>query len=125
MTPGSDSRHSAVASSSRSSTELSHRSPNRVQPIATTATLSAMPWLVIEACLPEVVVDRAGGEQPSECEVHPRAHRETVWFSVGDLEGAAAAAVDIDHRLYGRRRRRVGQAVDGVGADGTAQPGDR
>src|SRR4051812_2923837 len=71
------------ASSARSSTPLSQCSLNGVQPIATMATRSLIPWLAMSglrllvdrgggrrgahrAALPEVVVDPVAGEQPAE-----------------------------------------------------------
>jgi hypothetical protein len=74
---GVESMHSANASRIRSSVELSYRSPNRLHPMPTTATLSVIPWLAMvlrssvqKMRLPEVVVHAAGSEQAAEGETH-------------------------------------------------------
>src|ERR1700722_19610608 len=100
---------SAIASTSRSSAERSQRSPNCEQPIATTATLPAIPLLAmvspVQSGLPEVVVHIARGEQAPEGEFHRRADADSLGFGVGDLAGEPPAAGDVDDRLHDGRRR--------------------
>src|SRR5450631_2137568 len=91
---GVEPMHSEKASRIKSSVELFHRSPNRVHPMPTTATLSVMPRLAIvlrsgvqEVRLPEVVVHAAGGEQAAEGERDPGTDAQPFGFSVGDLDG--------------------------------------
>src|SRR5437762_12613882 len=97
----------------RSSAPLSKRSPNWVHPMPTMATRSLMPLLAIAAPqyrsgLPEIVVDTVGGEQPPERHLHPIAHGEIVHGGIGELDGQASAAVEVDDRRS--EERRVGKA---------------
>src|SRR3954451_22084630 len=70
---GVEAKHCSVASTRRSSAERSQRSPKAVQPMPTMATLSRMPLLANGSHLPEVVVHAAGGVQPAERQLQPRA----------------------------------------------------
>src|SRR3954470_6466246 len=95
---GVEPMHSPKASRIRSSVELSQRSPNRVHPMPTTATLSVIPRLAIvlrsgvqRLRIPEVIVHAARGEQPTEGEGDSRPDTQPLRFGVGDLDGAPAA----------------------------------
>src|SRR5271156_1105252 len=105
---GTDVMHSVTASTSKSSAELSHRSPNREQPMATTATLPAIPLLAIafpvQSSLPEVVVYMARGEQSPKGESHGRADVDSFRFGVGYFAGESPPTGHVDDGLHDRRR---------------------
>src|SRR5216117_988004 len=108
---------SVAASTNKSPTLLSHRSPNCVQPMPTIATRSRMPLLAIYAspwrsgpCIsgprhpsdgtrfPEIVVDAVGGEELAERHLDPVADLHGLRVDVGHLALEAAAALEVDHR---------------------------
>src|SRR3954471_9983805 len=95
---------SPLASMMRSSSPLSQCSANRVQPIATMATRSRMPlllirfWLHDRPCLPEVVGDAIGGEQPAEGHLHPHADGHVAGIDIGQLDRQPLAVVEVNDR---------------------------
>src|SRR5947209_11490248 len=114
----------------RSPAPLSKRSPNWVHPMPTMATRSLIPLLAIAAPqngsgLPKVVVDAVGGEQPAERHLDAITHRELIDGGVGELDGQASPAVEVDDGEHDRRTGRVSDAVDGEGGDGALDVGHR
>src|SRR5919197_2366583 len=96
---------------SRSSIERSQCSPNGVHPIPTIATRSRIPLLAIVLascgpCLPEVVVDAAGGVHPAERHLDAGADVDVAGAAVGQLAAEAPAAVEVDRRGDRRRGKR-------------------
>src|SRR3954454_5378126 len=97
----------------RSSSPLSQCSAKRVHPIATMATRSRMPLLLIGGCssgllhdrpgLPEVVGDAAGGEQPANPPPPPKADGHVRGVDIGQLDRQPLAVVEVDDREDHRR----------------------
>src|SRR3954470_6246551 len=96
-----------AASTSRSSRPLSQCSTKFVQPMPTIATRSLMPWLPIahQPSLPEVVDDAVGGVQPAEGHLYSLADLDLARVGIGELDGQATTAVEVDHREHHRRAR--------------------
>src|SRR5436190_23108320 len=120
-----DAKVSVAASSSRSSVERSHRSPNGVQPMPTMATRSQMPRDAISTllglccdarpdgtCLPEVVVDAARGDHTTEGHLHPVTDGDRGGIDIGELTPQATSTIEVNDRAHQWWTRRVGEPVD-------------
>src|ERR1700692_3365864 len=99
LVPPAEPNASPVAASSSSSTPMSQCSANLVQPMPMIATRSFIPCEAMSdlpfcglgrgaggpdrACLPEIVVDAVGREQPTEGHLDPAADPDLPLVGVG------------------------------------------
>src|SRR4051794_35379187 len=120
----------------RSSEPLSQCSPKLVQPMPTIATRSLIPLLAMTRApssvalaarptLPKIVVDAARAVHSAKRHLDLVADRDFLGLAVGHLAQEAAAAVEIDDDVDGRRVQRVREAVEREGRDLRGAVGER